>query len=139
MQEKLSNFFGQRLKEVLLGQLGIGAKSAGDQLAHECLAFCQFDIIQVVHFFKVAELKLCCVGRDEGLLVWGYVKSNRKVGSVLGAARSVIVNNDGSYRRRGTAGHAWEGERRTAKVSLSFSKLNFWSLQNLRMSRFSSV
>ena len=49
---------GQRLKEVELGHLGIGTKSVGDQLAHECLAFCQFDIIQVVHFFKVAELIL---------------------------------------------------------------------------------
>ena len=74
MRKKFSNFFGQRLQEVHLGHLGIGAKSVFDQLAHEYLTFCQFDIIQVVHFFKVAELKLCCVGRDEGLLVWGYVK-----------------------------------------------------------------
>ena len=49
---------GQRLQEVQLVHLGIGAKSVDDQLAHKCLAFYQLDIIQVVHFFKVAELML---------------------------------------------------------------------------------
>ena len=46
----------QSLKEAQLGHLGIGAKNFGDQLAHERLAFCQFDNIRVAHFFEVTEL-----------------------------------------------------------------------------------